>query len=113
MPVLGDAEKLQQLFLNLVMNAIDAMPDGGTLAVHLAPCEAGIEVRVSDTGKGVAPGDLDRIFDPFYTTKGSGAGFGLGLAVANGIVVDHGGSIEVESAPAEGTEFRIVLPAAP
>jgi two-component system NtrC family sensor kinase len=111
--VLGDAEKLQQLLLNLIMNAIDAMPDGGTLGIHLGGCDDGVEVRISDTGKGMPPHDLGRIFDPFYTTKGSGAGFGLGLAVANGIVVEHGGSIEVESALAEGTEFRILLPGGP
>lgn len=108
--VLGDAEKLQQLLLNLIMNAIDAMPDGGTLGIHLAPSDDCVAIRISDTGKGMSPADLGHIFDPFYTTKGAGAGFGLGLAVANGIVVEHGGSIEVESAPAEGTEFRILLP---
>ncbi len=109
----GDPEKLQQLFLNLFLNAADAMPTGGTLSV-LARAEGPgrVEVRVRDTGHGIAPGDLERVFEPFFTTKAAGEGSGLGLAVVRSIVRDHGGEIEVESAPGAGAEFRISLPIA-
>ena len=109
--VMGDPERLQQLLLNLLLNAADAMPDGGTLGLHLAPdAEDGIELRVSDTGAGIRPRDLARIFEPFFTTKAAGEGNGLGLMVAKGIVSDHGGHIEVNSEEGRGTEFRIVFP---
>jgi len=111
--VLGDAERLQQLFLNLFLNAADAMPDGGTLRVALRPDQDGdVEVRVADTGQGIPEEALPRIFEPFYTTKPAGEGNGLGLMVAKGIVGDHGGTIDVSSAPGKGTEFRVRLPAA-
>ncbi len=109
--VLGDPERLQQLFLNLVLNAADAMPDGGTLRVELAEAgECDVEVRIADTGAGIQPGDLEHIFEPFFTTKEAGHGNGLGLMVCQGIVADHDGAIEVSSEPGQGTEFRIVLP---
>jgi signal transduction histidine kinase len=114
--VTGDAERLQQLFLNLFMNATDAMPEGGELRVELLEANSGggVLVRVADTGIGIQKADLERIFDPFFTSKEAGHGNGLGLAVAQGIVTDHGGRIEVESVPGEGTEFRIqFLPEAP
>ncbi len=110
-PVLGDREKLQQLFLNLFLNAADAMPEGGRLGVVLAPLDARrLEVRITDTGGGIAADAIDRIFEPFFTTKEAGTGSGLGLVVAKGIVVDHGGEITVESTPGTGTTFRIALP---
>jgi signal transduction histidine kinase len=119
--VLGDPEKLQQLFLNLFLNAADAMPEGGKLRVLLAPAESdleaaeasdpGVEIRVADTGVGIASDVLPHIFQPFYTTKPSGRGSGLGLMVAHNIVGEHGGDIEVSSAVGTGTEFCIVLPA--
>jgi len=113
--VLGDPEKLQQLFLNLALNAADAMEDGGgTLSVALHPTEDGtVELAFADTGIGIPESQLDAIFDPFFTTKPAGQGNGLGLVVAESIVRDHGGRIEVESRPGEGATFHITLPTAP
>jgi signal transduction histidine kinase len=109
--VVGDRERLQQLFLNLFLNATDAMPDGGELRVYVAQSEDGeVEIRVVDTGNGVPEADLPRLFEPFFTTKEMGAGNGLGLMVAKGIVTDHGGHIEVKSVVGEGTEFRLLFP---
>ena len=110
--VLGDPERLQQLFLNLFLNAADAMPDGGELRVVLGTTAVGeIEVHVIDSGQGIPERDLLRIFDPFFTSKEAGTGNGLGLMVAKGIVTDHGGDIEVTSREGHGTEFRIRFPA--
>jgi signal transduction histidine kinase len=110
--VLGDPERLQQLFLNLFLNAADAMLDGGELHVVLGTMEGGgIEVRIIDSGQGIPEQDLLRIFDPFFTSKESGTGNGLGLMVAKGIVTDHGGEIEVTSREGHGTKFRIRFPA--
>ena len=108
--ITADAEALQQVFLNLIMNAIDAMPEGGRLRVSIAPFGAqGAEVRVADTGTGMPQAVRERIFDPFFTTKEAGQGHGLGLAVAQGIAHDHGGEIEIVSSGPGGTEFRVVL----
>jgi signal transduction histidine kinase len=109
--VTGDPERLQQLFLNLFLNAADAMPDGGTLRVELAAGpDGGVRVLVRDTGMGIPPADLERIFEPFFTTKPAGQGSGLGLMVARGIAGDHGGRLEVESEVGRGTEFCVSLP---
>ncbi len=109
--VTGDAERLQQLFLNLLLNAADAMPDGGELSVLLRPIEAGeAEIRIADTGVGIPESDLPRIFEPFFTSKPAGKGNGLGLAVAKGIVSDHAGEIAVSSTVGKGTKFRVLLP---
>jgi signal transduction histidine kinase len=109
--VLGDPERLQQLFLNLFMNAVDAMPDGGQLRVSLKTSADGeIEIAVADDGQGIPERDLPRIFEPFFTSKEAGTGNGLGLMVAKGIVKDHGGSMKVESEQGQGTEFQILLP---
>lgn len=111
--VMGDPERLQQLFLNLFLNAADAMPDGGELEVAcLQHGEGEVEVRVADTGEGIPEGQVDRVFAPFFTTKEAGHGNGLGLAVVQGIVADLGGGIEVSRTGPEGTEFRILLPRA-
>jgi signal transduction histidine kinase len=108
----GDPERLQQLFLNLFLNAADAMPEGGILRVSLSTVvEGDVEIRVADTGMGIPPRALPRVFDAFYTTKTASEGNGLGLMVCEGIVTDHAGSIEVSSTEGEGTEFRILLPA--
>jgi signal transduction histidine kinase len=110
--VRGDGERLQQLFLNLFLNAVDAMPEGGTLRVSLRPEGDEVAIEVSDSGTGVAADDLPRLFEPFFTTKAAGEGSGLGLSVARSIVTDHGGGIEAQSLLGKGTTFRIVLPRA-
>ena len=108
----GDPERLQQLFLNLFLNAADAMPKGGILRVSLGVVDEGsVEIRVADTGMGIPRRDLQSVFDPFFTTKTASEGNGLGLMVCKGIVTDHAGSIEVSSTEGQGTEFRILLPA--
>ncbi|UCE85848.1 MAG: hypothetical protein JSU66_16210 [Deltaproteobacteria bacterium] len=108
----GDHEKLQQLFLNLFLNAIDAMPEGGTLCVCLCPGANGsVVVDVEDTGVGIKREVAKKIFEPFYTTKEAGRGSGLGLMVARGIVHEHDGEIEVTSRPGHGSVFRIEFPA--
>jgi signal transduction histidine kinase len=107
----GDPERLQQVFLNLFLNAADAMPSGGRLAVSLRPHDTEVEVRVVDSGHGIPAGDIERVFEPFYTTKAAGEGGGLGLSVVQGIVAEHDGAIEVVRSDASGTELRILLPA--
>jgi len=109
--VKGDPGKLQQVFLNLFLNARDAMEAGGRLLVASFPEDGGVRVSVTDSGSGIAPENLPRIFDPFFTTKGARKGTGLGLSVSYGIVREHGGDIEVESRLGEGTRFLLVFPA--
>ena len=109
--VQGNAGKLQQVFTNLLLNARDAIPDGGRITLRTVSDERDmINVEVRDTGIGIAPENVARIYDPFFTTKGVGRGTGLGLAVSYGIVQEHSGHIAVESAPGRGTTFRITLP---
>jgi anti-sigma regulatory factor (Ser/Thr protein kinase) len=109
----GNAGQLQQVFTNLLLNARDAIPDGGRVTLRtLAEDHDSATVEVEDTGIGIAPENVARIYDPFFTTKGVGRGTGLGLAVSYGIVQEHSGHISVESAPGRGTTFRITLPAA-
>jgi PAS domain S-box-containing protein len=125
-PVIGDATQLHQVLMNLCVNARDAMPDGGTLTLKLENNEfdeafarmtpgakAGryVCLSVTDTGQGIAPEHLDKIYDPFFTTKELGKGTGLGLSTVLGIVQSHGGFIQVHSQPGRGTEFRAYLPA--
>jgi two-component system NtrC family sensor kinase len=105
----GNAGKLQQVFLNLFLNARDAMDGGGVLAVRTWAEESGARVDVSDTGHGIPPEHLQRIYDPFFTTKGMRKGTGMGLAVTYGIVQEHKGSIEVSSRQG-GTRFHLRLP---
>ena len=114
---MGDCDQLTQVFVNLVGNAADAMPQGGTLTVHTKVQEAegggaAIVASVSDTGGGIRPEVLDHIFEAFFTTKPEGQGTGLGLSVSLGIVHAHGGTIDVESQLGLGTTFRVVLPTA-
>jgi two-component system NtrC family sensor kinase len=108
----GDRKSLQQVFLNLFINAIQAMLEGGTLAIRAYPSEDGhwLKVEVRDTGVGIDPQHLPRIFDPFYTTKQVGRGTGLGLSVTYGIVEKHGGHIEVQSRKGKGSTFTVILP---
>ncbi len=111
-PVLGSVNRLQQVFLNLFMNARDAMPDGGMLEVRTAAQNGFVEVEVTDTGGGIPREHLNRIFDPFFTTKASGRGTGLGLSVSYGIIKEHAGKIDVRSTPGKGTSFRLEFPVA-
>ncbi len=111
-PVLGHPGKLQQVFLNLFLNARDAMEAGGVLEVRGRSQGQSVRVEVRDTGPGIAPENLHRVFDPFFTTKGVRRGTGLGLSVTYGIVREHGGQIEVESRPGEGACFRLEFPPA-
>jgi two-component system NtrC family sensor kinase len=109
-PIKGNSGKLQQVFLNLFLNARDAMDAGGTLTVR-AWSEGGFaRIDVADNGQGIAPEHLERIYDPFFTTKGARKGTGLGLAVTYGIVREHGGTIEVDSHLGAGSRFRVELP---
>src|SRR5271165_5008549 len=110
--VKANAGKLQQVFLNLFLNARDAMPFGGVLSVRTSADEGVAHIYVSDNGEGIAPENLARIYDPFFTTKGAKKGTGLGLSVTYGIVREHSGSIEVESLPGKGTQFSLELPLA-
>src|SRR2546421_4078904 len=107
----GNAVKLQQIFTNLILNARDAIPEGGRITLSTSSTtEDTLVVEVIDTGIGIAPENVAKIYDPFYTTKGVGRGTGLGLAVSYGIVQEHSGHIAVESIPGKGTTFRITLP---
>ncbi len=122
----ADPTQIHQVLMNLCTNASHAMPDGGVLSVSLTDCRLGpelipphsgmqpgqfLKLAVTDTGRGISPADMGRIFDPFFTTKDIGEGTGLGLSVVNGIVESHGGTIEVNSSPGEGTSFTVFLPA--
>ena len=106
----GNAGQLQQVFLNLFLNARDAMERDGALVVKAWGGGSGVEVEVADTGPGIAAEHLPRIYDPFFTTKAGRKGTGLGLSITYGIVRDHGGMIEVESRPGEGAKFRLEFP---
>lgn len=108
--IAGDADQLRQVFTNLLLNAIQAMPQGGvlTVATSFAAAEGTCTVAIGDTGSGIAPENLKRIFSPFFTTKGEGTG--LGLSVSYGIVKDHGGNIAVASESGRGSTFRVILP---
>jgi signal transduction histidine kinase len=110
--VLGSGNRLQQVFLNLFLNARDAMPSGGMLEVRSSAHNGSVEVEVTDTGAGISREHLAKIFDPFFTTKASARGTGLGLSVSYGIIKEHAGKIEVRSTPGKGTSFRLEFPAA-
>jgi len=102
--------RLQQVFINLLLNALDAMPNGGTLTVNAAQRDGIIQIEVGDTGPGIDASAGRRIFEPFFTTKEPGRGTGLGLSVSYGIVREHGGNIDFVSAPNHGTTFTVELP---
>jgi signal transduction histidine kinase len=108
--VRGVEYKLQQVFLNLFLNARDAMPKGGWLTVSTKIDGADAIIELSDTGIGIPAEHLTRIYDPFFTTKSEGRGTGLGLSVTYGIVQEHGGTLACESTPGQGTRFRLALP---
>ena len=111
-PVFGNYGKLQQVLMNLIMNARDAMPRGGELTLSTECENSHVQVEVADNGVGIAPDHLNKIFDPFFTTKSTSRGTGLGLAVTYGIIREHSGEIRVESALGRGTTFRLEFPAA-
>ncbi len=111
-PVHGNRGRLQQVLMNLLLNAADAMPGGGTLTVLARVASGRVRIEVSDTGVGIPPEHLERIYDPFFTTKPRGQGTGLGLSVSYGIVKEHAGTLAAESNPGEGSRFTISLPAA-
>ena len=113
LPIRGDRQQLAQVLLNLLLNALDAMPGGGLLRIGAdRAARAGfVRIAVADTGTGIPPDALPFVFDPFFTTKGS-RGTGLGLSVSYGIVTKHGGTIEVESRVGSGTTFGVLLPIA-
>jgi signal transduction histidine kinase len=120
--ILGDRNQLQQVLLNLALNAADAMPTGGRLTMTLRAGDAGaadarngaaepvICLAISDTGQGIPPEIRERIFEPFFTTKGRGQGTGLGLAIVHAIAADHGATVDVSSVPGKGTTFRLCFP---
>ena len=110
--VSGVEFKVQQVFLNLFLNARDAMPNGGWLTVGARISEREAVVEVADTGSGISPKVLSRIYDPFFTTKVPGQGTGLGLSVTYGVVQEHHGAIECDSSPGQGTRFTLRLPLA-
>ena len=118
-PIAADSDKLQQVFINLINNALDAMPEGGRLAIttELEPVNNGhlprVLVSVSDTGCGMTPEVQAHIFDPLYTTKQRGKGAGLGLVVVNQVMQEHNGTVTVESSPQQGSRFQLSFPAAP
>lgn len=119
-PVLGDKERLSQVFFNIMLNARDAMPRGGTLKIstraladdsHLSgKCDV-IEIRFQDTGCGISQENIGKVFDPFFSTKEDGKWDGLGLSISYGIIKDHGGAINVESEVNKGSNFTVFLPA--
>ena len=109
--MLGSSNRLQQVFLNLFLNAKDAMPSGGMLEVRSAANNGNVEIEVTDTGFGIPREHLARVFDPFFTTKATGRGTGLGLSVSYGIIKEHAGKVEVRSTPGKGTSFRLEFPA--
>ena len=111
-PVYGNAGKLQQVFMNLIINARDAMPRGGDLTLVTESENSTVAVEVADSGVGIPPEHLRKIFDPFFTTKTTSRGTGLGLAVSYGIIHEHSGTIHVESAVGRGTTFRLEFPSA-
>jgi signal transduction histidine kinase len=109
-PCTGDACEIQEMLINLVDNACNAMQQGGSLAVTTRETDSGISIRVSDTGSGIAPENLTRIFNPFFTTRKGSGGVGLGLYVSKHIAEKYGGSISVDSQLGAGTVFTISLP---
>jgi two-component system NtrC family sensor kinase len=110
--IVVDPSQIERVFMNLLINAAEAMPDGGTLS--LTTCfglnEKFIEIEIKDTGHGISIENMDRIFNPFFTTKDVGHGVGLGLAISYGIVKEHNGEISVESEAGKGSTFIVSLP---
>jgi two-component system NtrC family sensor kinase len=111
--ILCDRNQIAQVIINLLNNAHDAMPEGGTLTLRTRRAPGGAALEVIDTGEGIAPEIADKLFDPFFTTKPIGQGSGLGLAIVSGIVRAHNGTLTVHSdGPGHGASFTVTLPAA-
>jgi PAS domain S-box-containing protein len=106
-----DPDQIQQVFLNLMLNARDAMPDGGNLEITVKQADGNVEMLFKDTGRGIDPEVKDKVFDPFFSTKGPTQGTGLGLSICYSIIKDHGGTIEIDSEKGKGTQFTIRIPA--
>ncbi len=111
----GDYALMQQCLMNLIFNAMESMPRGGRMTItgDRGPEERQVWLTIADTGQGIPPDELSRIFDPFYSTKLKGRGVGLGLSMVYGIIREHHGTIEVRSEPGKGTVFKIILPVEP
>jgi len=108
--IAADADQLQQVTLNLVTNALAATPSGGTITVRVETGHSGVRLSVKDTGAGIPPEVQPRLFEPFFTTRADAGGTGLGLAVVRAIADEHGGAIEVVSAPGNGAELAVTFP---
>jgi signal transduction histidine kinase len=106
----AQGERLQQVFINIILNALDAMPQGGKLGIRLSMVNDAAVVRIADTGTGIKPEHVSHIFDPFFTTKGVGKGTGLGLSISYAIIKEHEGHIQVQSEVGRGSTFTITLP---
>ena len=108
----GDGALIQQCVMNLIFNAMEATPHGGTISISgkKQPDQGKITLSISDTGSGISPEDLPKIFEPFFSTKKNGKGAGLGLSMVYGIIREHNGTIEVDSKPGKGSVFTMVLP---
>jgi two-component system NtrC family sensor kinase len=108
--VIGDPVKIEQVFINILSNSVEAMPEGGELFIASLQKDRMIEVRVTDTGCGISKENQSRVFEPFFTTKDVGSGTGLGLSVSYGIIRQHCGLIELSSKPGKGTTVTIKIP---
>ncbi len=109
-PLKIDPDQIQQVFLNLILNARDAMPDGGSLDISVTQSNGNVLMRFADTGHGIDAEVRDKVFDPFFSTKGPTKGTGLGLSICYSIIKDHGGTIEIDSEKDKGTRFTIKMP---
>ena len=108
--VKGNLQQLEQVFINLLLNASQSIEQKGTIGIRTYTKDKKVYVEISDTGKGIPPETIDKIFDPFFTSKEVGKGMGLGLSISYGIVKKHNGAIYVESKPGKGTKFTVCLP---
>jgi len=108
--IYAQKERLQQVFINIILNALDAMPGGGQLTIQTGQQGRQAIIKIADTGLGIKPEHLPRVFDPFFTTKGIGKGTGLGLSISFAIIKEHEGQILVDSQVGQGTTFTIILP---
>ena len=106
----AQGERLQQVFINIILNALDAMPRGGTLKINLSQSNNYGVIKIEDTGTGIKTQHLPHIYDPFFTTKGVGKGTGLGLSISYAIIKEHEGQIMVESESGKGSSFSIHIP---